>query len=145
MHFTHFQLMIWCDIQPKQRVIQAYLSIIRLILSVNRARINCSVMSVMSRTRKRSDERAKCCFWTLSILKPQQDGGNPRHVTVNFKAQDSFLELLMYLGRFTITVIRGDLVFQGRKPVTLPLQGHWTPLGSSIERLRAWKLRLAPA
>lgn len=50
-------------------------------------------MSVMSRTRKRSEEPAKRVFRTR---KPQQDGGNPRHATVNFKAQDSFLDLLMY-------------------------------------------------
>lgn len=51
----------------------------------------------MSRTRKRSEEPAKRFFRTR---KPQQDGtGNPRHATVNFKAQDSLLDLLMYPGK----------------------------------------------
>ena len=53
-------------------------------------------MSVMSRARKRSEEPAKRVFRTR---KPQQDGGNPRHATVNFKAQDSLLDLLMYPGK----------------------------------------------
>ena len=64
--------------------------------------------------------------------------GNPRHATINFKAQDSFLDLRMYLGRFTTTVITGELVFQGGETVTIPstyghLGPHYSPLLNACE------------
>lgn len=59
-----------------------------------------------SRRRKGLTNPQKCFSDAQKLIhKPQQDSHNPRHATVNVKAQDSFLDLHMYLERFTLTVI----------------------------------------
>lgn len=117
-----------CDIQAKQSVIQANRRVIRLILCVCRTGIN-GFMSMTSRRRKELTNPQKCFSDAQKLIhKPQQDSHNPRHATVNVEAQDSFLDLRMYLERFTLTVI---------------WRPSWTPLVPPFEHLRAWKLRLA--